>query len=405
MRICILTVATLTHRMGGSELHAETLASEAAALGHEVTLVTSSHPDGLPGEEKNGYKIVYLPGTHFSMSRAWARRWWPASTEALKRLRAEGKADVVWAENFSGLAYAALPRSERAPVVSIVNGLAVRGEIISNLNRISTAGELLYFLTRYAAQMVFYYIPRFRAMTRDSDLLVGVSRESSAAVTKEFPASIGRVRTILNPVNTSLFTPDPELRREGRRLLGIRDEETAVLMSGVVHKQKGMHLGLGVVAGLGEKVRLVIVGDGPHRAQLEAKARELGLSERVIFCGMKQNREMPVYYNAADVYLNPTLRIEGLPLVVLEAMACGLPSVLSRIGGIPSAIDDGVNGFLVKPGDTAALSEKLCLLAGDQALRRSMGDNARKKALEVFDRKVVVRQYLAASEDLLKASA
>lgn len=405
MRICMLTVTTLAHRMGGSELHAETLAAEAAAFGHEVTLVTSAHPAGLKEERKAGYRILYLPGTHFSMSRAWSRRWWPASVEAVGRLRAEGGLDVVWAENFSGLGYAALPKERRAPVISIVNGLAVRGEIISNLNRISTAGELLYFLTRYAAQMIFYYIPRFWAMTRDSDLLVGVSRESSEAVAGEFPSSRERVKTILNPVDTSLFAPDPRLRREGRQRLGLRDGETAVLMSGVIHKQKGMHLGLEAVAGLGDRVRLIIVGDGPHRAGLEARARELGLAGRAVFCGMQQSRDMPLYYNATDVYLSPTMRMEGLPLVVLEAMACGLPSVLSRIGGIPSAIDDGINGFLIKPGDTAALADKLRLLAGDPALRAALGANARKKAVEVFDKKVIVREYLAASEALLRAAA
>ncbi len=404
MRICLLVTSTTVHQMGGTEVHAEVLAAEAARQGHAVFVLTTAHPSGLRSEEKDGYTVHYLEGTSHAMSRRTAPAWWKASAAAAAELCAKERIDVVWAENFAGLSYAAAPRRERRPLLSIVNGLAVRGEVASNFNRVSGPGELLYFLTRYAAQTLFYYIPRFRAMVRDSDLLVGVSNESTEALRKEFPASAFKTETILNPVDTGLFRPDPTLRLEGRRRLGLGKEETCVLMSGVLHKQKGIHLGLRAFAYAAERFprsRLLIAGDGPERESLRRLAAGLGLEGRAVFCGRVPNREMPLYCNASDIYLMPTLRLEGLPMAILEAMACGLPCLVSRIGGTGSSIEDGASGFFCAPGDAACLSDRLSLLLSDPELRARLGAGARKRAEEVFAKEKVVRRYIAASERLL----
>lgn len=408
MRICLLATSTTAHQMGGSEVHAELLAAEAARQGHRVFILTTAHPAGLRTETKDGCEVRYLPGTSHTMSRREAPAWWRESAEKAARLCAEEKIDVVWAENFSGLAYAALPRAERRPVVSVINGLAVRGEIASNFNRISTAGELAFFLTRYAAQTIFYYIPRFRALVRDSDLLVGVSNETVEALHAEFPSSRGKTEVILNPVDTGFFRPDAELRRAGRLKLGCAAGETVVLMSGVLHKQKGLHLGLRAFARLaagGGTARLVIAGDGPERENLKELAAGLGIAGRVSFLGLVPNREMPLFYDSADVYLNPTLRLEGLPMVLLEAMACGLPCVTSRIGGTGSSIEDGKSGYFTRPGDVPALADRLGKLLADPTLRADLGAGARRRAELVFNKETVTSAYLAASERLLGAGA
>lgn len=405
MRICILTTSTTTHRMGGTEVHAESLAAEAARQGHSVFVITSAGGDGAAEEIKDGYTVIYLPGTNHNMSRRDAAAWWAASACRTAEICASERIDVVWAENFSGLSYAGLPAERRRPVVSIVQGLAVRGEVASNFNRISTAGELLYFLTRYTAQTVFYYIPRFRAMVRNSDLLIAVSRETAQALAAEFPSSAAKTKVIFDPVDTLAFRPDPQLRESSRRQLGLGPENLCVLMSGVIHKQKGMHLGLEAFSGLTAGfplARLIVAGDGPQLADLKKAAAEAGLEDRVIFCGRKENREMPAIYNAADVYLNPTLRLEGLGIVNAEAMACGLPCVVSLIGGTGSTIEDGVSGRFVKPGDREGLKNSLAALLRDAGMRERMATSARAKALRDFDLKKNLAAYVAASLELLE---
>lgn len=404
MRIGLVSTSTPLHRQGGTELQAESLARLAAARGHQVFWVTTAHPDGTETEERPGIRIFYLKDTNYRMSRAEAPAWWTASAAKLSRLCDEENIDVVWAENFAGLSYAAIPRGERKPVISIVNGLAVRGEIASNFNRVSSARELFHFLTRYAAQTLFYYIPRFRAMVRDSDLLVGVSRETTEALKKEFPSGSGKFRTIFNPVDTGLFRPDAELRKAARAEFGFTEENKVLIMAGVLHKQKGLHVGLEAFSRLRQafpSARLLIVGDGPELPSLKAAAAGPGLSGAVSFAGARRNGEMPFFYNGADAYLNPTMRMEGLGLVTVEAMACGLPSVVSRIGGTASTITDGVSGFFVPPGDAAALAEKVLLLLKDTALAAAMGAAARTRAVAEFSESNIDR-YLDLSRELTR---
>jgi glycosyltransferase involved in cell wall biosynthesis len=404
MRITILSTATTLHQQGGTEVHAESLAAEAARQGHKVFILTTAHPGGLKSEVKNGYTVVYLEGTSHTMSRRTAPAWWAASAKKVPELCASEGIDVVWAENFSGLSYAKIPAAERRPILSIVQGLAVRGEIESNLKRISTTGELLYFFTRYAAQTIFYYIPRFRAMVKNSDLLIGVSRETGEALAREFPESAKKTKIIFNAVDTDRFKPDVTRRAEARKKLGFRPDEQVIVMTGVIHKQKGMHLGLSAFTGIAARfpeARLLIVGDGPQLGSLKADASKAGLTDRVRFCGLQQNKEMPFYYNAADIYLNPTLRLEGLAIVIVEAMACGLPCLVSKTGGTGSTIDDGISGYFVKPGDTEGLKLKLGVLLEDGELRRRFAAGAREKAEISFDIKTAAAAYVAASAELL----
>lgn len=404
MRICLLTTSTTVHQYGGTEVQAETLAAEAARQGHTVFILTSAHPTGLDRESKDGYTAVYIPGTHHSMSRRWERRWREASPAAAAALREAEGIDVFWAENFAGLPYAALPRAGRSPVVSIANGLAIKGEISSAFSAVAGAKDLAYFLTRYAGQALFYYIPWFRAMARDSDLIAAVSRETAAALEAELPDSRGKIAVVYNPVDCGLFRPDAALRERARGELGLDPGQPAVLMSGMIHRQKGMHLGLEAFAALAAEfpsARLILAGDGPERGRLESAAAAAGLAGRVKFCGRVPNSGMPAFYGAADVYLNPTLRGEGLGMVNIEAMACGLPCVTSLSGGTGSTIDDGLSGYFAPRGDAAALAAKLRLLLKDEALRARMGGAGREKALKVFEKSVTVGRYLAASERLL----
>ncbi|WP_018086546.1 glycosyltransferase family 4 protein [Desulfurispora thermophila] len=136
-------------------------------------------------------------------------------------------------------------------------------------------------------------------------------------------------------------------------------------------------------------LRLVLVGDGPLMSELRALAGELGIGERVIFTGMR--RDIPQLMHCFDIFVLPSLT-EGLPLTVLEAMAAGLVVVASRVGGIPEAVWDGQTGFLVPPGDEAALAEKLRYLVQQPELRCRMGEAGRMRVLEEFTAQSMVQK-------------
>lgn len=129
--------------------------------------------------------------------------------------------------------------------------------------------------------------------------------------------------------------------------------------------------------------RFVIVGEGDLRTELEAFAKKLGIQEYVSFVGYIPWDQTPAYLKAADVFVVPSIRdeagnVDGLPNVLLEAMAAGCAVVASHIAGIPEVIRDGENGLLVPPGDEIALAEKICLLLSDEKLRKRLGEAAQK---------------------------
>ena len=118
---------------------------------------------------------------------------------------------------------------------------------------------------------------------------------------------------------------------------------------------------------------LVIVGDGPLRADLEAQARALSISDNVRFEGAKRPDELPAYYHAADVFAGPSIVAEGgdtesFGLVFAEAMACGCPVVASNVGGIGDLVKDGETGMVVSQKDPEALALGICHVLADETL-------------------------------------
>lgn len=129
---------------------------------------------------------------------------------------------------------------------------------------------------------------------------------------------------------------------------------------------------------------LTIIGDGPDRAALEVEAAAAGISGRVAFLGYQPQEAVAAQLAQSDMMMLPSFA-EGVPVVLMEAMATGLPVIASRVAGVPELVEDGVSGFLVPPGDLGALTERLGLLMADQALRERMGVQGRIKVAAEFD--------------------
>lgn len=149
------------------------------------------------------------------------------------------------------------------------------------------------------------------------------------------------------------------------------------------------------------RLRLLLVGDGPLRPELEARVKALGLEDKVRFLGVRA--DVPEVLAAADAFVLSS-RWEGNPLSVMEAMAAGKPVIATAVGGVPELVEDGVSGVLVPPENVDALAEAMLKLAGDADLRRQLGQAAFKRAKERFDVSVMVQAYAALYERLLGKS-
>jgi N-acetyl-alpha-D-glucosaminyl L-malate synthase BshA len=138
--------------------------------------------------------------------------------------------------------------------------------------------------------------------------------------------------------------------------------------------------------------RLWLVGDGPDSAEARQQAARLGVLERVVFWG-KQESVVPLL-SAADVLLLPS-RQESFGLAALEAMACEVPVVATRVGGVPEVVADGETGLLFDPDDVEGMVAGCLRLLGDPELRRAMGAAGRRRAVEQFAAERIVPRYEA----------
>ena len=134
----------------------------------------------------------------------------------------------------------------------------------------------------------------------------------------------------------------------------------------------------------GRPVRLVLVGAGPEEAALKALAAKSGLGDKVLFTGPLNELEVRGWYARADAFALASFA-EGIPVVLMEAMASGVPCVTTRITGIPELIRDGIDGLLVAPSDATELSSALASLMDDSDLRADLARNGRARVAERYD--------------------
>lgn len=148
----------------------------------------------------------------------------------------------------------------------------------------------------------------------------------------------------------------------------------------------------------------VIFGEGPMREELEELIDQLGLGGDVALAGERSQQELIPRFQSADIFaLAPFVTEDGdrdgVPNVLAEAMACGLPVVSTAVAGIPELVHDGHTGLLVEPRDVDGLADRLDLLLADPPLRRRLGEAARRKVVEDFDLRTAARQLAALFEE------
>src|SRR5581483_2704961 len=148
-------------------------------------------------------------------------------------------------------------------------------------------------------------------------------------------------------------------------------------------------------------VRLVMCGDGPQREKATALARELGVADDVLFVGSVPN--IADYPSIADLFLLPS-ETESFGLAALEAMACEVPVIATRVGGLPEVVSEGEAGYLLPVGDTGGMAELAATLLADEPRLREMGRRARARAISEFRTDKVIPQYEALYERVVQAS-
>lgn len=351
--------------MGGQERLALDLAAIQRRRGHRVTVISlAPPPDGPLVDEftKADLEVVRVakrPGFDLTLP-----------PRLFRAFRAAG-ADFVHTHNPQPLIYSsAAARLAGAKAVHTKHGM-------------NPASGKQMALRRGAAKFLSAF--------------VACSGPTAEQAKKQRDCALDKLHVIPNGIRLDKFAPDPALRQAMRAELGLGDAWVVGTVGRLDELKNHQMLIRAMAPHLGPKVKLVIIGDGPTRDVLAAAVAKLPDPSTVVLAG--QRMDVPKLLPGFDVFTLPS-RTEGLPLVVPEAMATGLPVVATSVGGLPTVIDEGVTGFLV-PVEEKPLAAALLSLR-DPVRAQAMGAAARVAALERFGAERMVDRYLELYATALK---
>ena len=208
-----------------------------------------------------------------------------------------------------------------------------------------------------------------------------------------------------NPVDTDLWRPpSPEEKKELRHRLGLPADARIIIFVGRLVPVKELPFlvdGFAAAAAGDPGAHLVIVGDGPMRAEITDRVASFGLSSRVTFAGSIAPNDTRFWLQASDIFTLVSAR-EGLPVSLIEAMAAGLPSAVTNIPAITQLITDGHNGLCVPPRDAAALGNAFLRLLGDEGMRTRFGAASRPIAVSRYSLNHVLDCYEELFSEILR---
>lgn len=220
---------------------------------------------------------------------------------------------------------------------------------------------------------------------RDADAIIVSTEEEKQDAVRLYDAHPQKIKVI--PAGVNLDTFKPVNQSIARQRVGIHEKQV-ILYVGRIEPLKGIDVLLEAAALLdgSDEIRVLIVGGSPGNDseldRLKALTTELGIESMVTFTGAIKQNKLPDYYSAADVFVLPS-HSESFGLAALEAMACGAPVVVSRVGGLKTFIDNGETGYLVPWRCPEPFVQRLEMLLANPLLREAMGRAARAKALQM----------------------
>jgi len=348
MKIAILVAGFPPRSIGGTEIATLNIATELVKRGHEVHVITIGDKE-LKGDKKGDFYTHYI-----QLGVAPKTSLWGAISYAVKAFAQIRRInpDIVHAQRFYR------------------EGLAAFLAKLLNKKRycIWCRGSDVYLPWRFKGLALKLFLGQADAVIALTQDMRGKIRQTYHRDASVIPNGIdlrrfeqlscrSKVKSAPNGVKTLLFV-------------------------GRLHRIKGVAYlieAMTTIIKRNPKARLLLVGDGEERQNLENLVTKLGLTKYVTFIGKVPNEKVPQYIAASDVFVLPSLS-EGFGIVLLEAMACGLPIVATNVGGIPEIVQDGENGFLVEPENPEGIAQKVLTLLENDDLRRRISQNNLEKA-------------------------
>jgi N-acetyl-alpha-D-glucosaminyl L-malate synthase BshA len=365
---------------GGSGIVGAELGLELAKRGHSVHFVSYAPPMRLGNEERE--RVHFHPVDMFTYPLFEYPPYTDALASKLKEVAVQEKLDVLhvhYAIPHSISAYLAreMLKPERyMPVVTTLHGTDI---------------------TLVGRDPSFLSITQFGI--EQSDGVTAISKYLRSATWETFCTSCD-IQVIYNFIDADYYQrkPHEELKKQiapkGEKIIlhisTFRPVKRITDCIETLARLRELESGSGSQFG----VKLVMCGDGPERAGAESLAESLGISDSVIFAGKQPQAVIRDYLSIADLLLLPS-QTESFGLVALEAMACEVPVIATRVGGIPEVVVEGETGFMFEVGDVNGMAEAALHILNDAPLQERLGKRGREIALEQFTTDKIIPQYEA----------
>jgi N-acetyl-alpha-D-glucosaminyl L-malate synthase BshA len=367
---------------GGSGVVATELGIELAARGHEIHFITYSQPFRLTGREAN-IRYHEVPVSNYPLFE------YPPYDLAL----ATRMAEVAEFHSLDLLhVHYAIPHSVSALLARQM--LAARGKHLPFITTLHGTDITLVGLDHS-------YLPITKFGIDESDGVTAISSDLSQR-TRDNLGVTRHIEVIRNFVNCDFYQRDPALVAEQRPRFAKPGEKLLVHLSNFRPVKRVLNV-VEIFARVSRALpaRLLLIGDGPERSNAEFLAMRLGIADRVDFVGKQEN--VNELLSLSDLMLMPS-ELESFGLAALEAMACRVPAIATRVGGVPELIDDGVNGLLYEVGDVEGMATGAISLLSDPELLETFSVAARRTAQDHFCASRIIPHYERFYEQIVAAT-
>jgi glycosyltransferase involved in cell wall biosynthesis len=373
------------------ENHGRLLLEGLAARGHNITVISTRHPSGIEYERKGNIQLHYLSRTTFGSAR---KGWRKESQKAFLHLNQSQRFDIICSQQ---AIFPAIPRklTFNTPIVTFIQGHE-GWMLLSELNRFISLKKNFNHMIKAIIAFVYFYSMWEFVNFKKSKVIVPPSDEVARSLSRWFCLDPNKINIIYNGIDTNRFKPDSTAKeRILSRHIQLSGKRILLFMSHVT-RQKGLHLLIKLFPSLlreHHNLMILVVGGGDYLEEAKRLSFRLGVADHILFTDMVDIDSIPDYINAADIFVLPTLRKEGLPLSILEAMACKKPVITTDIGGNPSVVKNGKNGILVPPANTDELEKSIQLLLRDDELVSRLAENGYESVIASFNLNRMLDSY------------
>lgn len=384
LNICLVSYE-FPPMIGGEGKYTFTLAVALSALGHDVTVITTDISGDIEDQKKYEFEIIRLP------IRKTGLKLFFFDKLAKKKIREicdyRGIDIIHFTNDFMFLSIS--KKDINVPIVSTIHH-----PWGAERKFYKTKTDYIGYLKYVYAKKIYYLEWLEKKMCKKSDKLIAVSRYTANYIINEHQIPTSKVTVIPNSVDIEIFHPEingKEIRERLNLLFS-----PLVLYVGKLDYHKGIDTLIEsfsrVICDIPD-AKLLIVGGGPIKKNIENLIDNFGLKESVILVGRVSEEDLPKYYAASNLVVLPSL-MEGFGIVLLEAMASGKPCIATNVGGTEDVVVDNETGFIIPPAYPDSLYKAILTLLLDDNLSIEFGNRGRQRVLENFTKENIAEKTL-----------